>query len=345
MRYSPRNIADQLAYVKNLGLNTLRFEGNLPPDDMFAQMDRAGILAMTGWQCCDRWENPLAKWPPELQRNAANQATRVAQWLRNHPSVFTFFQGSDEAPDAAKEAIYLTAFSAADWQTPQVASAEYKSSPRLGPSGAKEGPYNYVPPGYWWATGPRDGGHGPELHQRRQRLGVRHRDQRRQHRADAGLAQPVPDPGRPGPDLGPGHDEGPGHRAGHLPRLPVVQRYTKTARMGQYNTPLWNRYGPGPTWRRTRRSPRWAGTRSTRAQFEAYLGHSKDPANPSTGVIYWMLNKAWPSLHWNLYNYDFDQPGVYFGAQKAGEPVHIMYDYARRLGQGRQPDPHATGPA
>ena len=83
------------------------------------------------------------------------------------------------------------------------------------------------------------------------------------------------------------------------------------------------------------------GYEVTRAQFEAYLGHSKDPANPSTGVIYWMLNKAWPSLHWNLYNYDFDQPGVYFGAQKAGEPVHIMYDYARRLGQGRQPDAHA----
>jgi exo-1,4-beta-D-glucosaminidase len=40
-----------------------------------------------------------------------------------------------------------------------------------------------------------------------------------------------------------------------------------------------------------------------------------------------MLNKAWPSLHWNIYNYDFDQPGVYFGALKAGEPVHIMYDY------------------
>jgi exo-1,4-beta-D-glucosaminidase len=41
-----------------------------------------------------------------------------------------------------------------------------------------------------------------------------------------------------------------------------------------------------------------------------------------------MANKAWPSLHWNLYNDDFDQPGVYFGAKKAGEPVHVMYDYA-----------------
>jgi exo-1,4-beta-D-glucosaminidase len=69
------------------------------------------------------------------------------------------------------------------------------------------------------------------------------------------------------------------------------------------------------------------GYEVTRAQFEAYIGHSKDRANPSTGVIYWMMNKAWPSLQWNLYNYDFDQAGVYFGAKKANEPLHIMYDY------------------
>src|SRR5262249_36337997 len=119
MRYSPGNIRDQLAYVKNLGLNTLRFEGNLPPDDMFAQMHRAGILARPGWQCCDRWEKPWDQWPATLQAGAANQAARVAGWLRDHPSVFTFFQGSDEAPDPVKEDVYLKAFAAADWSTPQ----------------------------------------------------------------------------------------------------------------------------------------------------------------------------------------------------------------------------------
>jgi exo-1,4-beta-D-glucosaminidase len=65
----------------------------------------------------------------------------------------------------------------------------------------------------------------------------------------------------------------------------------------------------------------------TRAQFEAYLGHAKDPANPSTGLIYWQMNKAWPSLQWELYGYDLDQAGVYFGAKKANEAVHIMYAY------------------
>ena len=97
--------------------------------------------------------------------------------------------------------------------------------------------------------------------------------------------------------------------------------------MGQYNTPLWNRYGPWSDMASYQKIAQMGGYEVTRAQFEAYLGRSKDPANPSPGVIYWMLNKAWPSLHWNLYNYDFDQPGVYFGARKAGEPVHIMYDY------------------
>ena len=56
LRYSPAGIADQLAYVKDLGLNAIRFEGNLPPEDMFEQLDRAGILALPGWQCCNRWE-------------------------------------------------------------------------------------------------------------------------------------------------------------------------------------------------------------------------------------------------------------------------------------------------
>src|SRR6185369_14068356 len=103
--------------------------------------------------------------------------------------------------------------------------------------------------------------------------------------------------------------------------------YTAVGRLGQYNTALWNRYGQWtdlPSYLRTAQA---GGYEVTRAQFEAYLGHSKDPANPSTGLIYWQLNKAWPSLQWELYGYDLDQAGVYFGAKKANEPVHIMYAY------------------
>ena len=70
-------------------------------------------------------------------------------------------------------------------------------------------------------------------------------------------------------------------------------------------------------------------TTTTRAQFEAFNAHM-DAANPSTGVIYWMLNNAWPSLHWHLYDYYLNPAGAYFGAKKANEPMHIQYSYNTR---------------
>jgi exo-1,4-beta-D-glucosaminidase len=66
-----------------------------------------------------------------------------------------------------------------------------------------------------------------------------------------------------------------------------------------------------------------------RAQFEAFNARM-DAAKPSTGVIYWMLNNAWPSLHWHLYDYFLNPAGAYFGAKIASEPVHIQYSYDTR---------------
>ena len=104
--------------------------------------------------------------------------------------------------------------------------------------------------------------------------------------------------------------------------------YTAIGRLGQYNTALWHRYGHWSGLASYEREAQAAGYEVTRAQFEAYIGQAHDRANPSTGLIYWQLNKAWPSLQWQLYGYDFDQAGVYFGAKKANESVHIMYAYS-----------------
>jgi len=60
-----------------------------------------------------------------------------------------------------------------------------------------------------------------------------------------------------------------------------------------------------------------------RAMFEAYSGHR----STATGVIQWMLNNAWPSLIWHLYDYYLVPGGGYYGAKKANEPVHIQYAY------------------
>src|SRR5260370_35764545 len=59
------------------------------------------------------------------------------------------------------------------------------------------------------------------------------------------------------------------------------------------------------------------------AMFEAYAGNRYT----STGVIQWMLNNAWPSLIWHLYDYYLMPAGGYFGTKKASEPIHVQYSY------------------
>ena len=62
---------------------------------------------------------------------------------------------------------------------------------------------------------------------------------------------------------------------------------------------------------------------SERAMFEAY---SKNKY-VSTGVIQWMLNNAWPSMIWHLYDYYLDAGAGYFAAEEglraAAHPVFL----------------------
>src|ERR1051325_9178250 len=63
-----------------------------------------------------------------------------------------------------------------------------------------------------------------------------------------------------------------------------------------------------------------------RAMFEAYRRNEYT----STGVIQWMLNNAWPSIYWHLFDWYLLPAGGYFGTKKANEPVHAMFSYDDR---------------
>jgi exo-1,4-beta-D-glucosaminidase len=63
-----------------------------------------------------------------------------------------------------------------------------------------------------------------------------------------------------------------------------------------------------------------------RAMFEGYARNKYH----STGVIQWMLNNAWPSVIWHLYDYYMRPGGGYFGTKKACEPIHVQYSYDDR---------------
>jgi exo-1,4-beta-D-glucosaminidase len=60
-----------------------------------------------------------------------------------------------------------------------------------------------------------------------------------------------------------------------------------------------------------------------RAMYEAYSRNKYT----STGVIQWMLNNAWPSIIWHLYDYYLRPGGGYFGAKAGMQPLDPMYGY------------------
>ncbi len=60
---------------------------------------------------------------------------------------------------------------------------------------------------------------------------------------------------------------------------------------------------------------------SFRAMFEAWNSRMW---NNASGLLLWMSHPAWPSMIWQLYSYDYETTGAYFGAKKACEPIHIQ---------------------
>ncbi|NUR25046.1 MAG: beta-mannosidase [Catenulispora sp.] len=314
LRYDPADTARQIGIIKAMGLNSIRLEGHLMPPDWYQQMDAAGILVNAGYQCCDFWETTSYT----AADNAVYQASAQAQGavLRNHPSVFSF-QWSDNAPTANQESLALAGFAAADYQGPFIASAEYKSSPQLGAAGEKEGPYDWVPPSYWYDTTHTGSG---DLTNAGGAWGF-------DSEQSAGNTVPTMDSinrflsasdqsalwQSPGANQYHNNYEGTRHTGYHFGTL------------YNFDTALTNRYGSWSSLAQYVQQAQVQNYENTRAQFEAFIAHSTNASAPSTGTIYWQMNKGWPTLLWSLYNNDYDQAGAYFGAQQADKPLHALY--------------------
>ncbi|MEW2288205.1 sugar-binding domain-containing protein [Streptomyces sp. NPDC047841] len=314
LRWDPAYVEDRLKYALDLGLNTLRLEGHLEPDEFFALADRYGLLTLPGWECCDKWEGQVNgsekgdRWTdadyPVARASMAAEAAR----LRDHPSVVSFLIGSDFAPDATIEKTYLDALESADWPTPVVSSASDRSSPRLGSSGMKmTGPYDWVPPGYWYAK--REGGATGFNSETSAGPSIPTLDTLRRMMTPAELDTLWKDPDA---------------RQYHRSPSPVF------GTLKIYDDALAGRYGAPTGLTDYVRKAQLAQYENVRAQFEAYGRNATDRDRPATGVIHWMFNSGWTSLHWQLTDRYLDQNGSYYGAKKANEPLHIQYSYDDR---------------
>jgi exo-1,4-beta-D-glucosaminidase len=318
LHYSAADTARQVALMKNMGVNAIRLEGHIMPPAFFEQMDQAGILVNAGYQCCDAWQFVVNRLnSPADFKIMGLSALTIGQELRDHPSVDSF-QWSDNQPTRKQEAVSLAAFHQADFTGPLIASAEYKASPKLGQAGEKEGPYDWVPPNYWYST---------------------QYDKHDSTQTNAGGA------------WGYDSEESAGNT---IPTSDSLHRFMSAGDLSalwrnrlanQYHANYEPRCGSGYTFGTLchfdtalrARYGAWSGLgqyvemaqaqdyENTRAQFEAYIDHAHHGPLPSTGTIYWQMNKGWPSLLWNLYGSDGDQAGSYFGTQEANRPLHVLY--------------------
>jgi exo-1,4-beta-D-glucosaminidase len=97
--------------------------------------------------------------------------------------------------------------------------------------------------------------------------------------------------------------------------------------MATFDAALEHRYG---TWNNLSTYVEKAqvqGYEVARSQFEAFIDHSVNTPTPATGTIYWMGNRGFPTLFWDLYNSDYDESGTYFGGAEANRTLHVLYAY------------------
>jgi exo-1,4-beta-D-glucosaminidase len=297
LRWSSERVNADLNYVRDMGLNTIRLEGRIDREELFEKADRLGILVMPGWTCCDAWEH-WKSWKPEQEKIAADSLRSQIRMLRNHPSVFVWLYGSDNPPPANVETMYLNILKALDWPNPSVSSASETPTKVTGKSGVKmTGPYEYVPPDYWLADTKAGGAYGYNTE------------------TSPGPAIPTKESLErfiPKEHLWPIDDVWNYHAGGE--RFTTVNVFTDGMN---------RRYGAATSLDDYERKAQAIAYDGQRAMFEAY-GRNKYTA---TGVIQWMLNNAWPSLIWHLYDYYMVPGGGYFGTKKACEPVHVQYSY------------------
>lgn len=322
LQWNGEQFANIAEYTLDIGLNTIRLEGKLEHPELYDVADRLGLMILPGWECCGKWEAwrhndgfPTAQipfWSAQDYSTAEASMRHEALMLQPHPSVLGFMVGSDTYPDDRAATLYANALKEVTWQTPVIAAASSRRSAAvLGLSGMKmEGPYDWVPPTYWWDTDPS-----------------------RRHRGAAfGFGSEL-SAGVGTPEIGSllkfldwkGVDQlwkSPGAMFYHNGRGRTF------ASREVYNSALWYRYGPPTGWADYLMKAQMMDYEATRAQFEAYSSRWNDQVKrPATGMIYWMLNNAWPSLHWNLFDVYLRAAGAYFGAKTGSRLEHVAYDY------------------
>ncbi|KAF7560393.1 hypothetical protein G7046_g3755 [Stylonectria norvegica] len=323
-RWSTHRLIKIANYILDMGLNTLRLEGTLEQPELYEIADHMGIMVIAGWVCCSKWESwdynhdlsvdPVPLWVQKDYETANASVRHEAAMMQPHPSMLAFFIGSDFWPNDRATKIYVDGLKQSHWQVPIIASASKRGFPELlGPGGMKmDGPYDWVPPNYWYDIEPSE-----------DRLGAAFG-----FGSELGSGVGTPEVGSLKKFL---TQEDMDDLWKH-PNKNLFHMSTNTSSFYNreiYNDGLFNRYGSPKSLDDYLLKAQIMDYEATRSQHEGYSAHWNSE-RPATGTIYWMLNNAWPSLHWNQFDHYMHPAGSYFGSKVGLRNEHVAYDYVKQ---------------
>ena len=224
-------------------------------------------------------------------------------WLRNHPAIIAWFVGSDMIPRPELEKRYQAYLSQID-DRPYIGAAKELTSEVTGATGMKmAGPYDYVAPDYWYSEEAPGGAFGFNTE-----TGI-------------GAQLPVIESIRrmiPSDKLWPIGKEWDYHCTvsdAAMNSLEVLKESIAA------------RYGKPKDLEDFLRKADWLNYEGTRTMFEAFRVNIPR----ATGIVQWMLNSAWPSLYWQLYDHYLIPTAAYYSVKKSNMPQQLIYHYRRNV--------------
>ena len=323
LRYMPEKDAAQIRMVREMNMNSVRFEGIWGNNQhIFDLCDENGILMMIGWSCQWEWPDYLGmemkidaadanipinegvdkysvRLTPEEEDLLAGYLKSQVIWLRNHPSILTWATGSDAMPKAGLENKYNRVLQQYDPTRPLLVSSGKFTSEISGSSGMKmNGPYEYVPPVYWYEDKKLGGAFG--------------------FNSETGPGPQIPPiwcikQMMPEDKLWPPLND---HWNWHSGRKDFNS-------VKVYLDALNKRYGEPKNLEELALKAQLMNYEAIRPMFEAFVVNKP----VSTGVVQWMLNSPWPEFYWQLYDYSLMPTGALYGTKKACQPLNLIYNY------------------
>lgn len=324
-----QKIKQELLYVKQMGLNTIRLEGFWGHDAyLYDEADKLGIFILPGWSCQWEWSYYLDGWT-KITPNVVNHCDPLhgciqtkddinliseafnsqVLWLRNHPSIIAWMTGSDTSPNKSLSEYYDAILKKNDPTRTEIISAGETGNKTAESSGLKmRGPYAYEPPIYWFENTDLGGAFGfaseinpgaelPSSMSIKEMLPITYLDWWRQKSNTWDF------------HAGRGH-------------FYSLNRF--------YNPAIENRLGKPRTFDEYQEEAQLTSYEAMRAMFEAYLAYQNGNPHkknvPATGVIQWQLTSSWPETYWQLFDYYLRPTAAFYGAQEANKKVHAIYD-------------------